>query len=88
MNFDLKEIYALIEEAAGMFSWAGETMEQMEALLETIRKETPECRVRVLAELGREVCDDRYERFYDLRDKFNCASGDLLTLLRAKGGAA
>lgn len=85
-TINLDEIRDLVEKAAGMFSWAGETLEQLEAVLETIRKEMPESRVRILAELGRDVCDDRYERFYDLRDEFNCKSDDLRALMRAQGG--
>ncbi|MFP3709111.1 hypothetical protein SB783_34395 [Paraburkholderia sp. SIMBA_009] len=82
-TINLSEIHDLIEKAGGMFSWAAETLEQVEAVLETIRKETPESRVRHLAELARDACEDRCQTFFDLRDEFNCKSDDLRALLCA-----
>ncbi|WP_186071177.1 hypothetical protein [Burkholderia gladioli] len=85
-DVDLQEIHALVEEAAGLFSWAGETLEQLEALFDSMASQMPESRLRNLAHLGRETCDDRYERFLESRDKFNCVSSDLYELLRSRKG--
>lgn len=85
-TINLDEIHDLMQKAGGMFAWAAESLEQLEALLESIRKEAPESRLRHMATLGRDVCDDRYTIFLDLRDEFNCKSDDLRALMRAQGG--
>jgi hypothetical protein len=81
---DLKEIRDLLETAGGMFSWAAETLEQLGALYDAIKKQAGESSLCHLADLGSGVCDDRQELFFDLRDKFNCASSDLYELLRTQ----
>lgn len=69
---DTKELTALIENSAGSFAFACDTLAQVSALFSALIKFLPEHgNAHQLALLGEDLCDDRADVFSRMRDDYN-----------------